>query len=233
MADPQPPAPVDQDTKQHRIMTILDEDNEMSLVNLVAIRETTFHKKIRELPEELLTMDEKDLRKKVQPSAMDNRIRMAFWYEVDLAIRTGEKLHLNRVYSGLVSQEHFRHKYIKSNLRFAWMIRMMASYESILQEGVFHGLAQIRKMLDAPLYDHKGVFLTRNANTVIKATKIFQDRLQGAVVQKVEHAKVPSVNSLPSMPGGKLENLDAEIARLENEVSEKEDFIEIKGDKDE
>lgn len=225
--------PVDQKTREYRVLSILDEKNEMSLVNLVAEEERKFHSKIRGLDFELLEIDESDLRERVNPTSMDNRIRMAFWYEVDLAIRSETKVNLSRIHAGLMARETFMKRYLGSDLRFAWMIRMLPTYEAILQEGVFAGLAQVRKMLDAPLYDENGKFVNANAKTVIAATKMFQDRLQGSVIQRSVVDAPPEPKPIP-YDQGKMENLDAEIAKLENEIqSNKEIISNSQGEKDE
>jgi len=224
---PPPASPRSEDDgsdKIKRVLSIFDENNQYSLVNLIMKKEHKFHEQLPLIDKELLQMDEADLKKVVNPSASDNRIRLAFWHEVDSAMLAGMKVWLNRVYAGLMTKETFVIRYISNHKRFAWMIRPLPTYESVLEEGTYEGLSQIRKILQAPLYDGRGKFLTTNARIVMQAAKIFQDRLHGGVVQRsIEHKTPSSPAMLPYTPEDLME-LDSKIAQLENEL-----LVENKG----
>lgn len=224
------PRHVDEDDRVARVLSILDKSNPLSLVNIIDPSEKHLISCIEKMPSTYLEMDEYDLHVLAKPSPMDNRIRMAFWYEIDLAIRREGKLGLDRVYAGLLTKESFRARYIHRQIYLAWMIRTLPSYESVLEEAVFAGLAQCRKILDAPLYNEQGKFINANARSVMSAAKIFQDRLHGGVVQKqqIQTQKVPL--PIPNDPGD-LSLLDSKIAQLENDIETTSN--QVQGDRSE
>lgn len=230
-----PPKHVEAEDKLNRVLSILDPENETSLINLIDSKETSLRNNLRKLPTHFLEMDETDLKKIVNPTPMDNRIRMAFWYEIDLAIRDRTKLKTDRIYAGLLARESFQKRYLLSSRLLAWVVRPLPAYESVLKEAVFAGLAQCRKILDAPLYDEKGKFLNGNAKTVMQAARLFQDRLQGSIVQRTAHASAPTgaADVLPTPSTKDLAMLDSKIAQLENDIETTTAQVLPQGESDE
>lgn len=163
-------------------VSIYDKENPYSIIEMVP---EWFVRRVEGCSKELLGMEEQELREKLKPTQLQNKLRMAFWVEYDMACRTGRKMDIRRVYAGLCSKENFVKTVCRSNT-MAWILTPVSSYKTSLEEALETGIAQLRKMLEAPLYKDDGTLDTAAANVVIKVFTLVEQRVHGSIVQKSE-----------------------------------------------
>jgi len=201
-------------------VSLYDKENPYSIWNMVP---DNFRWRIDNASQELLGMEEDELRLKIKPSAMQNRIRLAFWIEYDMACNLGRKMDIRRVYAGLCTKDNFEKMYCNST-KMAWMLTPVASYHTNMEEALETSISQLRKILDAPLFLQDGSLDTKAANVVINVFKILDQRVHGAITQKIETKSLVVNKNIGAKEGGSPamwppEDIDVRLQQLETQLT--------------
>lgn len=179
-----------QDSEQTISQDIWMRSDEGALINLVPPTvEEMFLRASGKRPD-LFGLDEYSLykvlkREKKIPTPTDNRLRIAFWNEYNRSQELGEKFNVSHVYAGVCQGAFFYGEYLSRPENVAWMVCPPADYTTVLEETLTFGLEQLRDILNT---DHMAGDKPNVKLMELKAKIVFsvQERLKGAVVQKVE-----------------------------------------------
>jgi hypothetical protein len=199
--------------------------NEANPYSIASILDESIKHKILNVDQTLLGLEEDELREKLKPNPTLNKLRISFWYEYDQCVRRGAKLVSFRVYSGICSREYWL-KQALTPARLAWILTPVSSYATSMEEALEFSISQLRKVLMAPLYKPNGYLDTAAANVILNIYKVLDQRVHGAITQKVEmkklvvsqqmHGKVPSEKSI-----------DEQIVEMENKLIENRKVVEV------
>jgi len=146
---------------------------------------------------EMLMMEEHNLRKKVKPSPTINRLRITFWMEYQRAMDQRCKMVLQNVYRGVCSYEYFQKIFydIKHLHNAVWILKPRQNYAVVMNEALDTANMRLREILEMPIYDlvddpksksgrKKRIPNTKTAELILKAQKVLDERVKGAIVQK-------------------------------------------------
>lgn len=139
---------------------------------------------------------------KLQPNPSDNRLRMKFWMEYDIAQSEGRRINLLNVVSGVCSNEYFHQKYTREPSKLAWLLTPPANYTIVAEEALQVGLETLRGYLEVDAAQN-GKLDTKVAEVQLKIVALLDNRVKGAVVQK-------TMNLHASVPKGKIEAVTEE-----------------------
>jgi hypothetical protein len=200
-----------------REISIYDMDNPNSILQLVK-HSKPLAQAVLKADQILMLMDEGTLRQKLGPSAIDNRLRLAFWVEVDNALNAGASFVEQRVYAGIVTKEVWNKKYLTNPKKMAWLLTPVGNYESSMMEALETGVSQLRKILSAPIFDEQGKLDTKAAKIVVDVFKLLDERVRGTVVQKHkiihEHRGNVPENTAPVI------DIDEKLRMLEQQIAQ-------------
>lgn len=202
-----------------REISIYDLENSKSILRLCE-NSPKMRKAIIGADQILMCMDEALLREKLNPSAIDNRLRLAFWYEIDLILNspTPRKFVDERVYGGVVTRDVWEKKYLCNPRKMAWILTPTGNYESAMTEMIETGLAQMRRILSAPIFDDGGRLDTKAAKLVFDAFKYVDERAKGTLPQRV-HVLHQHSGPGAQQAAGPAIDLDEKIADLERQIA--------------
>jgi hypothetical protein len=198
----------------------------------ISINETVFtdgiKRHIERIPEELRLQSDKELEKQFKPSANLYRIRQAFWKEIAIAEERNKKIRPKHIYTGIVSEQYFFDKILRSDLKLAWIISPLATYEdmcnAILQKGMqrYEELIDIdinvwkkRKNEDGEWVEYRDV-CPKKAAVLLAAIKNVEERVKGLAVQrqivhKTEEKKVRTITEDPRELAEKIKELENKL----------------------
>lgn len=208
-------------------VSIFEKENPYSILNMVP---EWFQKRLFNANQELLGEDESHIREKCRPTPLVNRIRMAFWVEYDTACRMGRKIDMARVYGGLCTRDNFLKTVCRPN-NMAWVLTPVSSYKVSMEEALEHSIAQMRKMLDCPLYKADGQLDTQAANVVLRVFTLLDQRVHGSIVQKVETKSLSVQKHIHQKvepgPGGQAPQIDIDekLKALETQVIQNHQLV--------
>lgn len=169
--------------------SLFDENDPHALINMVpAVAREAFLTARRKRPE-LMGLDERELKarlkeEEISPNATDNRIRLKFWMEYDVAREKGRNLHITYAFAGICTNEFFYKKYLTSPTRVAWLLCVPTTYSAISEEALHFGLEQLRDILETPHLFPDGKPNTKLMEIKAKIVHMLDLRVRGALVQK-------------------------------------------------
>lgn len=221
----QRPGPGDERVKAS-FVRIWAEDDERSLVRLAP---EVVQRKMLELPENLRTMTEIDMRRAwpAQITVAWKQLRLMFWVEYDRAQRDYDRMSTRAIVTGVCSEELF-YNLVKRPEFIAYLITPPTHYTVRLEEAVEYGFERLREILDLPLVDEKGKAIPKHADLILKTTLALDMRKNGAIAQKLQienktismslkGAVRDSQNAVEEMT---IEKLNKQILKLEREQAQ-------------
>lgn len=161
---------------------------------------------------------EEDLRIKVKPDYLLNKIRLSFWKEWDRVANTVHNVNLKRTLSGLCSRYELE-IILANDLKAAWILKSPTSYTSTLEEGLYRGLTRLREVLELPLTDGEGKIDLKVVNTILKVTQMFDVRVNGNMPTLIKQ-QIQNVPLNPPAPPITEEAAAKELKMLEEELNE-------------
>lgn len=204
-------------------LEIFNEDNPYSLVNKVPEYMIVKLYALEKDEVDWLSLTTTEIREKIKPTSIMNRLRMAFWNEYENACRTGDRMETKRIYAGICSMEHFS-RMMQKVRKYVWLIQPVPAYQDTIEELLLTGTEEMRKILEAPIYKEDGSINTSLVNSKLKLQKMIEDRALGAVAQKLE-TKSLNVNANLGKDGEvKQIDVDEELKKLRNQVNENENI---------
>jgi hypothetical protein len=156
-----------------------------------------------------------------QPTATDNRLRILFWREYDIAQQSGKKISMGAVWGPICHQNYFYSTYLKRPSCVAWLLTMPVAYETKIKEMLEFSLGQMREILEMDNIDAKGRPNVKLMELKAKIHALVELRERGAVVQKVEQKSLSvsttaTAKELADMTReNSMEDIDRRIKELE------------------
>ncbi len=207
------------DEEPQRDIYIWDTSNPRSIINIAPDSMRVAMNKALELNPELFSMDEVELtshlyrNRQYRPTPTDNRIRLNFWLEYDRCQVTNQKMRLSNIISNVCSAELYQKTLIKNINKVAWILCPPVDYVTKCREALAFNLDQLRSIIDIPHIGDNGKIDHKLIEAKIRIFKIIDDRVQGAVVQRLQiHGTMASPverNAVTSM----VLSLQEEVAR--------------------
>jgi hypothetical protein len=224
------------------LVPMLDEDYERSLINILPEGTAKWFRKV---PEEWLSLEEQELKKVCYPEQCggekeksgrssyhtDQQLRMAFWSEYDSAQNNQRKFIPRHVYMNVVHRSTWYNQVLPDPKRLAWIMCPPGSYVAKTTE-VFHaGLDLMMEYIRLGVnIDDKGNIDSKLAMVQEKIFRGAEVRTRGAipmhVMQKTMsynvNKNVDDTKQSPTTHGTKIEDLEAELQQLRQQVASQE-----------
>ena len=144
------------------------------------------------VPEELLSLSEEDLVKKVYGDwdnipPIDVELRRNFWVKYPLAIASEEKMSANSLHKGICSRDGF-YRVINDPMRTAFILTEPANEKVKAQHLLFLGWRKMKKIMESkPGTDNKtGLSDTKLMDLQFKIFCYLDQRENGSIVQRQE-----------------------------------------------
>lgn len=166
--------------------SIFDEENPLSVINLVP---PMMQEAIRKIPDQVTYLThatEAQIRKEVKPTERDERLRLAFWDEYNYASSVGTQMRINHIIKGCVAVEHFYEIYLKTPKKLAWIITPPKFYSQGMKYILHLGLDRLTEIMQASVVDENGKLDVRAASVILKTFQLVDLRVKGAIMQKVQ-----------------------------------------------
>ena len=141
---------------------------------------------------------EEDLRVKVKPDYLLNKIRLSLWRNYDKVANTTTRINMKQTLSGLCSR--YELEIIMANdYKAAWILKTPTSYQSTVEEGLHRGLSRLREVLELPIQDEDGKMDLKAVSMILKVTQMFDVRVNGnnPLLIKSQIQNVPAPTSEP------------------------------------
>lgn len=173
-------------------------------------------------------MNDKQIRRKLDPSWVQDQLRLAFWDEFFITVdNKGRRMRIEAIYSNVCSKETFYNQ-IEHPLVLAYIMRPPAGYMLKMRSLLELGLERFREVLKLPIIKEDGKADTRLIAEIVKIAALVESRVMGAVVQKVQIDGVQknlnvnvnaTATAAASEPKSQVE-LETEITQIESEIRE-------------
>lgn len=221
-----------------RDVVLIDEADPRAVINLLP---DSFREAVKDLAferPEYLNQDERTLARlyREQRDAglitkdaavmgpMENRLRVAFWLEYNRAQDNRAKMRLENICAGLCTRAYFENEILRRKTKLAWVLTPPISYTNAMEEALIYGVEKIRDILDVELKDSKGQVNVKAAEVLLKTIQFLDQRVKGAIVQKVDTRSLVVHANTDSKPKGSepvtLESVQKELASLEQKTQE-------------
>jgi hypothetical protein len=102
----------------------------------------------------MIRMSEASIRKKVKPNDVLDRLRLAFWDEVNRSILKGRRVRLRKVLRGCCTRQKFLDIYLSDRRCLLWLITPPKNYALSMRQIVARWTAQMLDILSQPVAVH-------------------------------------------------------------------------------
>lgn len=102
----------------------------------------------------MVRMSEASIRKKAKPNEVLDRLRLAFWDEVNRSILQGKPFRLNQVIRGCCSRRQFFANYVANRYQLMWVVTPPKSYALAMRQVLSHSIKELERIVQAPVTDH-------------------------------------------------------------------------------
>lgn len=200
-------------------VSVVDQSDPRSVINLVSDRTRAAMLHVVRTYPHYLNKSEHELLKLLKPSEIDDKVRLLFWIEYNRAQDSNTKMVMSHTYSKVMSRDCF-FDLLKVPRRVAWIMSPPEEYMISLEASLNHGRRNMDKIMRMSLFDEKGKLRTAEAKVFLKAFELLDNRVKGAVVQRIEQ-KTASLHLHQSDVG-----MDA-LKELEKLRQQQEGMLEI------
>lgn len=206
-----------------------DENNPHSLVNLVP---PELQVRLKNISPHVFELSEDELLKHIGKSYTGKSkvvscLRMAFWYEYDMAQADLRAMRLEHILNRVATKENFR-KLCENDYFVALLVTPPISYEVLTQEALLHGITKIREILDLPLLKDDGSPNAAMIDKVLRATMFLDLRVRGGITQKHEIKQMNlNVGSAQKLGADMRDMSLDEIERRIESIREKKRNLEL------
>lgn len=173
----------------------------------------------------LFVQPEKELRRNCEVEEIDERLRLAFWDEYNMATGLNRGMSLENVMRGICSIEFWKSHYERDKKKLIWIITPPVSYARSMQFILHKGLDRLQEIMELPIRNKQGNVDLRAVTQIIKVFQLVDLRLKGSVLHRVQvqqqnlnyNADISKneMDQLAGMSLDQLEDLDQKLARLE------------------
>jgi hypothetical protein len=224
-----------QTDSERREIIFWDLDNPKSVVNLLSER---LKKHAMDLPPHLLSQSAEYLKKEHKLDYIDDQLRIAFWDEFFLTVDNDYKeMRMSAIYARVCSRDAF-YAICDNPNRFAYMLHPPEDYILQMRALLAIGLERFKEILKLPVLKPNGQVDTKLIAELTKIVAIVDNRVKGAVTQKIEidatqknlhvHARAGNTYEPPKS----YDEITSEIRQLDREIKQLRDptSLEIPGD---
>lgn len=162
-------------------------------------------------------LDEQAMKKAIKDSygytmqPNDSRLKHAFWLEYNNACADDRMMDFRNVHALISSDEVFYNTFLRKPFMAPYLITRPAFYEASLKEMLYHGMDQLRLVLDEPHVDESGKINTKLLEIKLKVVSMIDLRLHGAPTQRL-HQINQNVNG-PGLPSPQAKDLTQLVAK--------------------
>lgn len=208
-------------------ISILEEDNQQSVVNLIGNRESKPRKAEKYFLETMKHIDpqrfgqtEKEITKWANPDTVTKTIRKYFWLEYDNVIRKGGYIDIENIYRGVCSRERVW-QIFKKDRHVAFILTPPTDYYFSLIEILEKSKERLLEALDLSVVRKNGSLDTGAVSTILKIYDKVDQRLFGAITQKVQSQNLNINSTIPAAELPPLSPTEVETMRIEVESRDK------------
>lgn len=202
---------------------LLQESDPSSVVNLVwpELRSLILSKK--ETFKQFFSLSELTLRKRCKPDPTLSMLRVRFWGEYDRAVSVGETgLNKKNLIAGICSEVVWDNRIMRNELSIAYILTPPPQYEARM--GAMHNLAldEMGTILAMPVEDSEGKVDHKLMALKLKIFEMVDQRLKGAVTQRVQIDQRVVTQTLPSeiLDATDVRLIDASLQRVQAQIEE-------------
>jgi hypothetical protein len=176
------------------------------------------------IPPKAFTMYEHELRLKAGVGEVEEQIRLAFWDEYAYAQDARCMMNVNRAYNRICTKSYFYDRVVRDQYKLAYILTPPRNYVYRMREMLELAHRRMREVLEMPLVDKK----TKQPNTkliseMVKITVLLENRVMGAVKQKLEvESKSVNVNVSSGERKGYFD-VEDEIRAIEKQLKDLRD----------
>ena len=239
-------------------LSILDEDNPHSLINLVP---KDFATRMKGIDKSYFEMSQVDLEKKVRPDDIMNRLKLRFWDEWQVALLSGveTKVEISSVYYGVCTEEYFYAKVLSKPKVLAWVITPPIDYVVTMRDVLRQGIERLSDIIRLPLVqktpmkergeyvrdeDGEIMYVEKVDKAVLsevsKIVKMLSERVHGAIVQRIDVSQknlsldlTPATKRLLENPEDKSPELsNDDLQRLDAQLQHITSIIDVSPEED-
>lgn len=171
----------------------MKESHVPSLVDLVP---RVVAEAIEKLPDNYVNRPERDLKKLLRPPHLASRLRVQFWLEYHRALSGVHKhMKMENVFAGCCPKQMFYEWVLKDKKQVAWMICPPSDYMVSIKTSLAYATEEIQEILEKRIPFKMTQADVRLAELKVKIWQLLDERVNGAIVQKLEakhlHANLP------------------------------------------
>lgn len=194
------------------INQLKDPDNPRSVINITP---SSLSKALSFIPDSVFEMDIKELKTLGKCGEKEDKLRIAFWKEYDLAQTTGKKMSLTNIWKGNCSDVTFFKSILTNNFKLAYILTAPTDYLIQIEDIFQLGMQRMRQILEFEPFDKHGMIDPKIAEVQRKITEDAHLRYKGAIPYKVMSENLHLHKSVPvSGENKKLETPDELRARI-------------------
>lgn len=188
---------------------------------------------IRQLDPKYLEMTESELRDHVRPDACLCRLKISFWDEYGRACADDRPMRIESVVKGVCRKEFWYRSVIIFPKKLAWVVTPPLDHLIEMREILDLGMKKMREIVKLDMFETKTlkdgtetrVFNDKIARQILAATALLQERVHGAVIQKLavkqetkhtHELSGPIDPSLALMSVEHLQALEAQLSRVQD-----------------
>ena len=101
-----------------------------------------------------IRMSEAAIRKKIKPTQTLDRLRLAFWDQVNMSIMTDKRIRLNKFIRGCCSRRQFLECYISDRKGLLWLITPPKSYSLAMRKILASSVDTLDELVKTPISEH-------------------------------------------------------------------------------
>ncbi len=163
----------------------VQESNTYSLAAL--IEGDAFKNAVKKIPEEILRLEEAEIRAIAKPTKTDYALRMALWNEFRIAHDTRGTIKPVRIYGGICTYTHWYQNVINVPEKLAWLLQPLQEYSQSLEPLLSRISERLFEILNMDVTDAKGKPNPGLLKIQVEAMKMIEGRLLGNPIQRTEN----------------------------------------------
>lgn len=193
-----------------------DDEDPRCVVNLLSEK---LKERALEIPPHYLSFSDEQLEKAVEPTLIHENLRLAFWDEYFLAQDHKRKIRIESIYPRVCSRDYFYRVFVADDLKLAYMLRPPVEYQLKMRSLLELGHRQIEEVLKMPLRNSKGQPDTRLIAEVVKIVALLDNRVRGAVTQKLQIEQKTQVHTHNTYEVPKsVTEIQNELSKIDREM---------------
>jgi hypothetical protein len=206
------------DSADRQEIVFWDQDNPRCVVNMLSEK---LKERALELPTNILSLTDEMLEKAVEPTMVHENLRLAFWDEYFVAQDNQKKMRIESIYPRVCSRDYFYRVFIADDLSLAYMMRPPVEYQLKMRSLLELGHRQLEQVLKMKLTNSKGQPDTRLIAEVVKIVALLDNRVKGAVTQKLQIEQKTQVHNHNTYEAPKtMRDIENEINKIDREMQQ-------------